>query len=147
MKNEKKGWEIRLLSDSPTRIACLVDTDVAIDFLRHRPYAHEVLDQWRKAGLLATSVITHIELFKGMKTKEKTQVALLLDALLPISVDVSIALNAGTIIRENRQKGITTGLADAVIAASALELKVPLLTNNIGHYQILGLKTIRAFNP
>ncbi len=34
-------------------IACLVDTDVAIDFLRRRDYARKLLEYWAGEGLLA----------------------------------------------------------------------------------------------
>jgi predicted nucleic acid-binding protein len=43
-----------------------------------------------------------------------------------------------------RFKGITIGIADAIIAATALELGVPLLTNNVNHYPFPDLKAIRG---
>ena len=44
---------------------------------------------------------------------------------------------------EFRSKGLTIGIADAIIAATALELGVPLLTNNVRHYPFPDLKVIR----
>ena len=43
-----------------------------------------------------------------------------------------------------RSKGMTIGIADAVIAATALGLGVPLLTNNVEHYPFPSLEIIRG---
>ena len=48
-------------------ISCLVDTDVAIDFLRRREYAQKLLENWAGEGLLAISTLTHLEIYLGMK--------------------------------------------------------------------------------
>jgi len=37
-------------------------------------------------------------------------------------------------------KGLTIGIADAIIAATALELGAPLLANNVEHYPVPGLE-------
>ena len=43
-------------------ISCLVDTDIAIDFLRRREYALNLLESWAGEGLLAISTLTHLEI-------------------------------------------------------------------------------------
>ena len=45
---------------------------------------------------------------------------------------------------ELRSKGKTMGIADAIIAATALQFGTPLLTNNIEHYPFSDLKVIRG---
>ncbi len=45
---------------------------------------------------------------------------------------------------ELRSKGMTVGIADAIIAATALQLDAPLLTNNVEHYPFPDLKVIRG---
>ena len=52
-------------------ISCLVDTDVAIDFLRRREYAQKLLENWAEEGLLAISTLTHLEIYQGMETGEE----------------------------------------------------------------------------
>jgi predicted nucleic acid-binding protein len=125
-------------------ISCLVDTDIAIDFLRRREYALKLLESWAGEGLLAMSTLTHLEIYQGMRNSEKRATNTFLDGLVSIDVDILIARRAGTMLRELRSKGTTIGIADAIIAATALQFGVPLLTNNVEHYPFLDLKVIKG---
>jgi predicted nucleic acid-binding protein len=64
--------------------------------------------------------------------------------MVSIVVDIAIARRAGIILSENRARGVTMGIADAIIAATALQLDVPLLTNNLEHYPFTGLKVVQG---
>ena len=125
-------------------ISCLVDTDVAIDFLRRREYAQKLLENWAGEGLLAISTLTHLEIYQGMKTGEDGASNAFLDGLTSVVVDIPIARRAGTMLGELRSKGMTIGIADAIIAATALQLGAPQLTNNVEHYPFSDLKVIRG---
>lgn len=125
-------------------VACLVDTDVAIDFLRERDYARKLLERWAGEGLLAISTLTHLEIYQGMKAGEKGATNAFLDGLISVAVDVAIARRAGTMLGELRSKGVTVGIADAIIGATALQLNAPLLTNNVEHYPFADLKVLRG---
>ena len=125
-------------------ISCLVDTDIAIDFLRRRDYAQKLLESWAGEGLLAISTLTHLEIYQGMKTGEEKATNSFLDGLVSVAVDIPIARRAGTMLGELRSKGKTIGIADAIIAATALQFGAPLLTNNIEHYPFPNLKVIRG---
>ena len=100
----------------------LVDTDVLIDHLRGRKRLEAV------AGELAYSVITRAELFAGRGVEEVT-VRRLLAPMREIAVDRRIAERAG-ILRQS----VSILLPDALIAATALELGVSLLTRNRRDY-------------
>lgn len=125
-------------------VSCLVDTDIAIDFLRRREYAKKLLEHWAEDGLLAISALTHLEIYQGIKSGEETATDAFLDGLVSIDVDISIARMAGKMLGNLRSKGKTIGIADAIIAATALHLDVPLVTNNIGHYPFPDLRVIRG---
>ena len=125
-------------------ISCLVDTDVAIDFLRRREYAQKLLENWAGEGLLAISTLTHLEIYQGMKVGEERATNAFLDGLISVVVDIPIARQAGTMLGEFRSKGLTIGIADAIIAATALQFGAPLLTNNVEHYPFPNLKIIRG---
>lgn len=125
-------------------ISCLLDTDIAIDFLRRRGYARKLLERWAGEGLIAVSTLTHLEIFQGMKAVEEGATSAFLDGMVSIVVDIAIARRAGRLLAENRAKGVTVGIADAIIAATALQLDVPLLTNNVEHYPFTGLKVVRG---
>jgi predicted nucleic acid-binding protein len=125
-------------------ISCLVDTDIAIDFLRQREYALKLLESWAGEGLLAISTLTHLEIYQGMKAGEERATNAFLDGLVSVAVVIPIARRAGTVLGELRAKGMTIGIADAIIAATALQLGVPLLTNNVEHYPFPNLKVIKG---
>jgi len=125
-------------------VSCLVDTDIAIDFLRRRDYAQKLLEHWAKEGLLAISTLTHLEIYQGMKAGEERATNAFLDGLVSVAVDIPIARRAGKMLGEFRATGTTIGIADAIIAATALQLNAPLLTNNVEHYPFPDLKVIRG---
>lgn len=127
-------------------LSCLLDTDIAIDFLRRRGYARKLLENWAEEGLLAISTLTHLEIYQGMKTGEEKATNSFLDGLVSIAVDIPIARRAGTMLGELRSKGRTIGIADAIIAATALEFGVPLITNNFDHYPFPALMVIRGLD-
>ena len=125
-------------------ISCILDTDIAIDFLRRRDYARDLLNHWAGEGLLAISTLTHLEIYQGMKTGEEGATNAFLDGLVSVVVDIPIARQAGTMLGGLRSKGMTIGIADAIIAATALQFGAPLLTNNVEHYPFPDLKVIKG---
>jgi len=125
-------------------ISCLVDTDVAIDFLRRRNYARNLLEHWAEEGLLAISTLTHLEIYQGLKAGEEEATNAFLNGLISVAVDVPISRRAGRILGELRSKGVTVGIGDAIIAATALQLNAPLLTNNVEHYPFVELRVVRG---
>ena len=125
-------------------ISCLLDTDIVIDFLRRREYARRLLENWAGEGLLAISTLTHLEIYQGLKAGEEEATNAFLDGLTSLAVDVPIARQAGRMLGELRSKGVTVGIADSIIAATALQIGAPLLTNNVEHYPFPQLKVIKG---
>ncbi len=117
------------LSDPRSTGRTLLDTDVLIDHLHgHR---HLELDQ------LTVSVITQAELFAGNQSEEPA-IEALLTSLRAIEVDATIARVAGRIRRSSQ-----LGIADALIAATALEHQLPLMTRNRRHFErVPGLRLV-----
>ena len=125
-------------------VCCLLDTDIVIDFLRQRDYARKLLDFWAREGLLAISTLTHLEIYQGMKSVEERVTNNFLDGLISIAVDITIARQAGSMLGTLRTQGVTVGIADAIIAATALQQNVPLLTNNVEHYPFIDLTVVKG---
>jgi tRNA(fMet)-specific endonuclease VapC len=108
----------------------LLDTDVLIDHLRG----------YRRLGKdnTAISVITRTELFAGGE-REEDAVDTLLEDCEEVVVDASIARRAGRIKRHTGLK-----IADALIAATALEHDLPLMTRNLRHFERVAGLTVRS---
>ena len=99
----------------------LLDTDVLIDHLRgHRPLPE---------ADAAISVISRAELFAGDKGQE-TSVEALFEECEEVEVDASIARTAGRLKRHTKLQ-----IADALIAATAIERQLPLMTRNRRHFE------------
>lgn len=107
----------------------LVDTDVLVDHLRGSRRLVAGADSY------AYSVVTRCELFAG-RGSDETTVRQLLEPFREIPVDRTIAERAGRI---RRQAGVRT--PDALIAASALNNRLTLLTRNVRDFEgVPGLK-------
>ena len=86
---------------------------------------------------MSYSVITRCELFAGRSAEEES-LALLLSPFTELPVDRSIAERAG---RLRRTTGIRT--PDALIAGTALELGLGLMTRNTGDFtRVPGLRVV-----
>jgi len=113
----------------------LVDTDVLIDYLRGSEHAAEFLEGLQ--GDLLISTISVAELFSGARGPEE-QVALdhFMLAFEVISVDERLA-RQGSIFRQEYHPSHGIGLADALIAASAIDSGAELVTFNRRHYPMV----------
>lgn len=103
--------------------ATLLDTDVLIDHLRGHRQLNLVDPAWK------ISVVTRCELFAGRNANEPA-LQRTLNQIDELSVDRVIAQSAGRIRRTTQ-----LGIADALIAATALEHQLPLMTRNLRHFE------------
>jgi toxin FitB len=112
----------------------LIDTDVFIDHLRG---AHRLVLSGDDAA--SYSVVTLCELFGGARVDERS-VRTLLAPFSALPVEQAIAEQAG---RLRRATG--TRIADALIAATALEHGLTLMTRNVRHFA--GVPGLRLVQP
>ena len=119
--------------------AVLIDTDVAIDFLRGEAYSQPLLASLWQEGRAVVSVLTVYELAAGMREKEKIATRNFIAACLVEDVSPDVAMRAGELYRKYRAKGITLNSLDCLIAATALVKGCKLATRNVKHYPEKGL--------
>jgi predicted nucleic acid-binding protein len=100
----------------------LLDTDVLIDHMRG--YRHLEVSPH-----MSVSVVTRTELYAGHE-RDEPAVEALLERVGELEVDRNIARRAGRIQRDTGLK-----IADALIAATALEHQLPLMTRNRRHFE------------
>jgi len=113
----------------------LVDTDVLIDFFKHREPATGLIAKLNEDAALALSTLTITELRSGWTSKEADFFLPRLYALCAVvPVTKEIAEQAGNWRQEYKRKGLSLGTPDTVIAATAYVNNYPLLTNNAKHY-------------
>ncbi len=117
----------------------LVDTDVAIDFLRGREYARSLLLPLWSENLAFISILSIYELYAGMRENEKDKTEDFMRAFQIEPVTVEVAREAGKIYRNYRQKGLTLTTADCIIAATARVRGHKIATNNTSHYPQKGI--------
>ena len=113
----------------------LIDTDVLIEYLRGSEQAIRYIEGLK--GELLVSIITVAELYCGVRGEdEERAMEQFLLAFELLSVDSAMAKKGGLY---RRQYGAThgTGLADALIAASAAAANATLVTFNRRHYPML----------
>ncbi len=115
-------------------MSVLADTSILIDLLRGERAAAEVLRDAREGGPLQASEVTRLEVLAGMRAREEEATRALFSAFVWHPVGELVAEAAGNLGREwlPRNRGIDS--ADLAIAATALELGIPLLTRNVKHF-------------
>ena len=112
----------------------LIDTDVAIDFLRGEPYARDLLLPLWNLSRAYMSVLTIYELYAGMKEKERESTNDFIGACLIEPVSREIAARGGEWRAFYREKGITLTAVDCLISATALLQGHKIATRNFRHY-------------
>lgn len=112
----------------------LLDTGVLIAHLRNLPGLKEFLRRLASKATLLVSAVTVVEIWQGARPAEIEKTRLLFDALQVLPLDENLAEQAGRLAGELRRSGLTIGLADAIIAATALQARAPIITTNPKHF-------------
>lgn len=113
----------------------LVDTDILIDYLHGHPAAVRLVTD--HADRVIVSAMSVAELYAGVRgqARDPEQLALAdfleLFPIVPVSGDIA---RAGALFRRDYARSHGVGLADAVIAATAVSSDAMLMTLNVKHY-------------
>lgn len=124
----------------------LVDTDVLIWYLRGHEGAAQFLD-----GLpeLRLSAVTYMELVQGCRNRQELErlnkdLSRRQALTLPVSEAIS---NRATNLMETHFLGDGLMLADALIAATAIEYKLTLCSANAKHFRPIQGLALQTFEP
>ncbi len=124
----------------------IVDTDVIIWYMRGNEKAAVILENMTNIML---SAVTYMELVQGMRNKaELSSLETTLNTwnatTIPINEDIS---NQASMLVKQYFHSHSVSLADALIAATALQYQLPLLTANDKHYKMIADLNLEVFRP
>lgn len=122
------------MKQEETMQTVLIDTDIAIDYLKGKKQAYNVVRNVIKNRLAHMSVLSTYELFAGMRAHEEELTRRFIGACIIDNVNLEISNYAGNLYKEYRKKGITLTAIDCINFATAVINDHKILTNNIKHY-------------
>ena len=124
----------------------LFDTDLLIWILRGNARAAKVVND---ADSRAISAVTYMELLQGARDKADLRAikSFLTDmqfAVLPLTENIG---RRASIYMEEYVLSAAFSMADALIAATAVEADEILITGNVKHYRVIKDLEIKRFRP
>jgi hypothetical protein len=124
----------------------LFDTDVLIWCFRGSEKAARLIE---RADERLLSVVSYMELLQGAlnKTESRAITSFLADfafRLLPLTENIG---HRAAIYMEEHGLGGGMCMADALLAATAVENRVQFCTGNVKHYRVIVELEIAAFKP
>jgi len=124
----------------------IVDTDVLIWVFRGNPRAARAVDD---APDRAISVLTYMDLLQGARDKReigtiKAFLAELHFRTLPLTENIG---HRASIYMEEYGLSVGMSVADALLAATAVEAHEQLLTGNDKHYRPIREVRLKVFRP
>jgi tRNA(fMet)-specific endonuclease VapC len=119
----------------------LVDSNIVIDNLLDVPTASALLEQLALEGI-AISIVTYMEAFQGIyqspdpqKAREKFETFLTGVLILPFSFAVAERCARLRRTLKNQNKRVNSRALDLIIAATALEYDLALVTRNTDDFK------------
>jgi tRNA(fMet)-specific endonuclease VapC len=129
----------------------LVDTDWIVAYLKGRSEATQLLSGLAPAGL-AISLITYAEIYEGIyfgqnPTKQEQGFLSLLTRVTVLPLTEESMKRFATLRGELRAQGLLIGDLDLLIAATAIQHHLVLVTRNLRHFQRIPGLSLYSSNP
>ena len=122
----------------------LFDSGILILHLRNQSGYSIMTDRLADEADVFISTMNRFEVMRGMRDRERESTFNLLNSFEALDVTSEIADQAGELIRAWRKRGVTLGDADAIIAATALQHGLVLVTTNPKHFPMPELVIFQA---
>jgi len=124
----------------------LFDTDILIWYLRGNLKAAKIIQD---TGAKQISTVVYMELLQGARDKREVKVirAFLKDAgfeILPLTENIG---HRASVYMEEYCLKTGMCLADALLASTAVENQLPLITGNRKHYKTITEVELKVFRP
>lgn len=124
----------------------LVDTDILSFYFKGNQRVVDHFNEYlREFDVINISILTYYEILGGLKFKKAERQAKEFEEFVNnntiIHISEESAKISGDVYADLRQKEITIGTSDILIAGIAIENELTLITNNERHYEsIQGLR-------
>ena len=119
----------------------LIDSDWVIDHLDNVPEALELLDRLASDGI-AISIISYIEAYQGVERsldpdQAEVKFQAFVDSVLVLPISPAVAKRCARLREELRRRSrrVNSRALDLIIAATALEHDLILVTRNVEDFQ------------
>jgi predicted nucleic acid-binding protein len=112
----------------------LLDSGILVRHLRNYPAYVALTNQLAELGQLYIATFTRFEIMRGMREHEAEGTCRLVDSMVNLPVNPSVADLAGELVRTWQARGIVLGEGDAIIAATAMCFDLDLVTTNGRHF-------------
>ena len=114
--------------------AVIIDTDIAIDYLRGKQDARDLIFSLWDINMAYLSILSAYELYAGMKEDEEEDTENFINACNIEPVTIEITKKAGELYRKYRRQGITLTSLNCLINATAIVGRHKIATKNREHY-------------
>lgn len=108
----------------------LLDTGIVLRHLRGNRRVVTLLRTLGRTERLSISVITRLEVYAGMHEEERQVTQKLLSRFLTYNLDAAVADRSGELVRHMRSREYMLSIPDAIIAATAVQHHLTLITLN-----------------
>ena len=124
----------------------LVDTDLWIDFFSGADPGASAVETLLRERRALLSIISAFELFCGVRKKrQQEQIESLLRVVPPIDLAKGAAFHAANHYKRLSKAGSLIGNQDLLLAATALDYQLPILTRNRKHFE--RIPTLEVISP
>lgn len=122
----------------------LLDSGILVRHLRNNLAYVVLTEQLAALGLLYIATFTRFEIMRGMRDREHEGTFRLVDSLINLPMNTSVADLAGELVRTWQARGTVLGEGDAIIAATAICFDLELVTTNARHFPMPELAVWQA---
>lgn len=108
----------------------LVDTDIIINHLKGHSRMGYRIEQLLAVGTLYVSGITIAEVWEGLSPTKRQPAEEILSQMKMAAVTAELGKHAGILVYNYGEKGITITTADAIIATTAIENNLEVVSHD-----------------